>query len=52
MESEKELIQALTEEIQGAIQAGGRLHENDVFDLAYHAGQVLGLDVDAMEGVK
>lgn len=44
-----EIREALVEEIREAIKARGHITVNDAFDLAYHAGQVLGLDVDAME---
>lgn len=47
--SAQEVREVLAEEVREAIRVGGNLHPNDVFDLAYHAGQFLGLDVDAIE---
>lgn len=50
MSSNREVLEVVTEEIREAIRVKGVLHPNDVFDLAYHAGQALGLDVDTFEG--
>lgn len=44
-----ELISALREEASLVISTGGKVHPDDAFDLAYHVGELLGLDVTALE---
>lgn len=45
----EQLVSALREEVAYVIRAKGAVHANDAFDLAYHTGELLGMDVSALE---